>query len=126
MSVMRGQILNLCQTLKDSKTPLQLVQMPCVLVERTKFKYDRHTIQKMMSNEPTDIQSRHNSENNNSSDAAATPSGSTSEMHYTQSFSARSPLFSCWQLDKSLTNPYTHLKHLVIIMYRIQFISLIF
>lgn len=27
------QILNLCQALKDGKTPLQLVQMPPVIVE---------------------------------------------------------------------------------------------
>uniref|UniRef100_A0A3B4AK99 Phosphatidylinositol 4-kinase type 2 n=1 Tax=Periophthalmus magnuspinnatus TaxID=409849 RepID=A0A3B4AK99_9GOBI len=33
VSVMRGQILNLCQALKDGKTPLQLVQMPPVIVE---------------------------------------------------------------------------------------------
>lgn len=32
-SVMRGQILNLIQALKDGKTPLQLVQMPPVIVE---------------------------------------------------------------------------------------------
>ncbi|KAM3863271.1 phosphatidylinositol 4-kinase type 2-alpha-like [Diretmus argenteus] len=32
-SVMRGQILNLSQALKDAKTPLQLVQMPPVIVE---------------------------------------------------------------------------------------------
>ena len=90
---MRGQILNLCQALKDSKTPLQLVQMPCVLVERTKFKYDKHSIQKMMRNEPQQDSNRHNSE----TDPPATPtSGSATEMHYTQSFSAKSPLFSCW------------------------------
>ncbi|XP_077924586.1 phosphatidylinositol 4-kinase type 2-beta isoform X2 [Halichoerus grypus] len=35
MSVMRGQILNLTQALKDGKSPVQLVQMPCVLVERS-------------------------------------------------------------------------------------------
>lgn len=35
MSVMRGQILNLTQALKDSKSPLQLVQMPVVIVERS-------------------------------------------------------------------------------------------
>jgi len=35
MSVMRGQILNLCQALKDGKSPLQLVQMPVVVVERS-------------------------------------------------------------------------------------------
>lgn len=36
MSVMRGQILNLCQALKDGKSPLQLVQMPSVFVERSR------------------------------------------------------------------------------------------
>ncbi|CAL9700607.1 unnamed protein product [Knipowitschia caucasica] len=36
VSVMRGQILNLCQALKDGKTPLQLVQMPPVIVETAK------------------------------------------------------------------------------------------
>lgn len=34
MSVMRGQILNLTQALKEGKSPAQLVQMPAVLVER--------------------------------------------------------------------------------------------
>jgi phosphatidylinositol 4-kinase type 2 len=34
MSVMRGQILNLVQSLKDGKSPVQLVQMPAVIVER--------------------------------------------------------------------------------------------
>jgi deoxyribodipyrimidine photolyase len=37
MSVMRGQILNLTQALKDSKSPVQLVQMPAVIVERYSF-----------------------------------------------------------------------------------------
>ncbi|XP_061186377.1 phosphatidylinositol 4-kinase type 2-alpha-like isoform X1 [Saccostrea echinata] len=36
MGVMRGQILNLTQALKDGKSPVQLVQMPVVTVERTK------------------------------------------------------------------------------------------
>lgn len=36
MSVMRGQILNLTQALKDAKSPLQLVQMPVVIVERSR------------------------------------------------------------------------------------------
>ncbi|XP_073093873.1 phosphatidylinositol 4-kinase type 2-beta isoform X3 [Manis javanica] len=36
MSVMRGQILNLTQALRDEKSPVQLVQMPCVIVERSK------------------------------------------------------------------------------------------
>lgn len=34
MSVMRGQILNLTQALKEGKTPFQLVQMSSILVER--------------------------------------------------------------------------------------------
>jgi len=34
MSVMRGQILNLTQALKDGKSPVQLVQMPAVIVEK--------------------------------------------------------------------------------------------
>ncbi|XP_043918104.1 phosphatidylinositol 4-kinase type 2-beta isoform X2 [Protopterus annectens] len=36
MSVMRGQILNLTQALKDGKSPIQLVQMPRVIVERSR------------------------------------------------------------------------------------------
>jgi len=36
MSVMRGQMLNLSQALKDGKSPLQLVQMPSVFVERSR------------------------------------------------------------------------------------------
>ncbi|XP_044528948.1 phosphatidylinositol 4-kinase type 2-beta-like [Gracilinanus agilis] len=36
MSVMRGQILNLTQALRDGKSPLQLVQMLCMVVERRK------------------------------------------------------------------------------------------
>ncbi|XP_028657577.1 phosphatidylinositol 4-kinase type 2-beta isoform X1 [Erpetoichthys calabaricus] len=36
MSVMRGQILNLIQALKDGKSPIQLVQMPRVVVERSR------------------------------------------------------------------------------------------
>ncbi|KAG9346945.1 hypothetical protein JZ751_005872 [Albula glossodonta] len=36
MSVMRGQILNLTQALKDGKSPIQLVKMPRVVVERSR------------------------------------------------------------------------------------------
>ncbi|XP_075437453.1 phosphatidylinositol 4-kinase type 2-beta [Ascaphus truei] len=36
MSVMRGQILNLTQAMKDGKSPIQLVQMPRVVVERSR------------------------------------------------------------------------------------------
>lgn len=105
MSVMRGQILNLCQALKENKTPLQLVQMPCVLVERTKFKYDKNTIQTLL------LRSDHRNAPNSLTlpstqfsnvDVTTTPGSQTvltrtdNEMHYTQSFSQRSPLFSCW------------------------------
>ncbi len=34
ISVMRGQILNLVQAMRDNKSPFQLVQMPGVFVER--------------------------------------------------------------------------------------------
>ncbi|XP_032392322.1 phosphatidylinositol 4-kinase type 2-beta [Etheostoma spectabile] len=36
MSVMRGQVLNLTQALKDGRSPIQLVQMPRVVVERSR------------------------------------------------------------------------------------------
>ncbi|XP_075946786.1 phosphatidylinositol 4-kinase type 2-beta [Anarhichas minor] len=36
MSVMRGQVLNLTQALKDGKSPIHLVQMPRVVVERSR------------------------------------------------------------------------------------------
>jgi len=36
MSVMRGQVLNLTQALKDGKSLVQLVQMPVVIVERNR------------------------------------------------------------------------------------------
>lgn len=42
MSVMRGQILNLTQALKDAKSPLQLVQMPVVIVERSRGHVGTH------------------------------------------------------------------------------------
>lgn len=41
MSVMRGQILNLTQALKDGRSPVQLVQMPVVTVERSKTRLGR-------------------------------------------------------------------------------------
>lgn len=82
MSVMRGQILNLVQALKDNKTPLQLVQMPCVTVELTKLKHDKshqHSAHSGRRNSTTSRE-RHDSEN----------------VHFKQSFSSRAPLFSCW------------------------------
>ena len=39
MGVMRGQLLNLSQALKDGKSPVQLVQMPPVIVERYLYFY---------------------------------------------------------------------------------------
>ncbi|KOB73702.1 Phosphatidylinositol 4-kinase type-ii [Operophtera brumata] len=42
MSVMRGQLLNLTQALKDNKSPVQLVQMPAVIVERYAGFLDRN------------------------------------------------------------------------------------
>lgn len=36
MSVMRGQILNLCQAMKKDMTPEQLVNMPPVVIEKTR------------------------------------------------------------------------------------------
>lgn len=35
MSVVRGQILNVTQALKEEKSPVQLIQMPAVIVERS-------------------------------------------------------------------------------------------
>lgn len=32
---MRGQVLNLTQALKEGKSPVQLIQMPAVVVERS-------------------------------------------------------------------------------------------
>ncbi|XP_072041804.1 phosphatidylinositol 4-kinase type 2-alpha-like [Amphiura filiformis] len=36
MSVMRGQVLNLCQAMRDDKSPVQLVQMPLITVEKNR------------------------------------------------------------------------------------------
>ena len=45
MSVMRGQILNLTQALRDGKSPVHLVQMPAVVVERcTSDSASRHPV----------------------------------------------------------------------------------
>jgi len=35
MSVMRGQILNLCQAINEKKTPEQLVNMPPIVIEKS-------------------------------------------------------------------------------------------
>ena len=63
------QILNLAQALRDSKSPLQLVQMPVVTVERRKKTYGRSRVR------------------------------ADSDDTLTQRFSTRSPFFSwCWSL----------------------------
>ncbi|ESO03605.1 hypothetical protein HELRODRAFT_79999 [Helobdella robusta] len=48
MSVMRGQILNLTQALRDGKSPLQLVQMPAVTVEPKRRRYNRRKKRKRL------------------------------------------------------------------------------
>lgn len=92
MSVMRGQILNLVQALKDNKTPLQLVQMPCVTVELTKFKHDRLHLN---SHPPPSSHHHHHTIQRQNSTSSRERLDSDS-LHFKQSFSARSPLFSCW------------------------------
>lgn len=69
------QILNLCQALRDNKSPLQLVQMPLITVEKNK-------------QEPTATDRvRHHMDN------------------FTQSFQKRAPFFSCcWYLVFTLNN----------------------
>lgn len=90
MSVMRGQILNLVQALKDNKTPLQLVQMPTVTVELTKLKHDRshhhhHHGHNVQQHTP---QLQHQSSRERlESDII---------LQFKQSFSSRAPLFTCW------------------------------
>ena len=54
MSVMRGQILNLTQALKDGRSPLQLVQMPVVIVERYK-KFSNKLIDRIISKYYTQV-----------------------------------------------------------------------
>ena len=62
------QVLNLTQALQDGKSPLQLVQMPVVTVERRKAAYGRSRIR-----------------------------NDSLEDTLTQKFSTRSPFFSwCW------------------------------
>lgn len=50
MSVLRGQILNLTQALKEGKTPFQLVQMPPILVERRNATQSRGRLRSMTEN----------------------------------------------------------------------------
>lgn len=78
------KILNLVQALKDNKSPFQLVQMPCVTVELTKFKHDKTT------NQPhTQYQLQHQV-------STTSRERLDSDIQFKQSFSSKSPLFSCW------------------------------
>ncbi|KAG7256800.1 hypothetical protein CRUP_029508 [Coryphaenoides rupestris] len=70
VSVMRGQILNLSQALKEGRTPLQLVQMPSVVVET------------------------HRAPGSRAPGSRAPGPGSSGS--YTQSFQSRRPFFSWW------------------------------
>ncbi len=92
--------MNLVQALKDNKTPLQLVQMPCVTVELTKLKHDK--LHHIHFHQHPSIQ-RQNSNQSSSGACGAGAGGSSgrerldsSDVHFKQSFSSRSPLFSCW------------------------------
>ena len=90
MSVMRGQILNLVQALKDNKTPLQLVQMPTVTVELTKLKHDRshhHHHHGHNAQQQTPQLQHQSSRERLESDII---------LQFKQSFSSRAPLFTCW------------------------------
>ncbi|XP_012687689.2 phosphatidylinositol 4-kinase type 2-alpha-like [Clupea harengus] len=77
LAVMRGQILNLTQALKEERSPLQLVQMPPVVVE-TKRAPQREDIQ---SYTPSHTHSQTDTEDN---------------MSYTHSTQSRKPFFSWW------------------------------
>lgn len=92
MSVMRGQILNLAQALRDNKTPLQLVQMPPVTVELTKLKHEKshHHPHSHESTAHPGLQRQ------SSATSGTQRERHDSEIQFKQSFSSRSPLFSCW------------------------------
>jgi phosphatidylinositol 4-kinase type 2 len=50
MGVLRGQILNLNQALKDGRTPVQLVQMPSVIIERSSDPRDSESRRSLSDN----------------------------------------------------------------------------
>ena len=77
------KILNLAQALKDNKTPLQLVQMPCVTVELTKLKQERI----LLPHQHHHLQRQASTSSRERLD---------SDVQFKQIFSAKSPLFSCW------------------------------
>ena len=77
------------QALKDNKTPLQLVQMPCVTVELTKFKHDKLHLH-------SHGHPHHHHHHLQRQSSTSSRERLDSELHFKQSFSARSPLFSCW------------------------------
>lgn len=94
MSVMRGQILNLAQALRDNKTPLQLMQMPSITVELTKIKNESK--QHGTSHE-TGAHHHHDTlQRQVSGTSTTTRERLDSEIHFKQNFSSKAPLFSCW------------------------------
>lgn len=94
MSVMRGQILNLTQALKDSKSPVQLVQMPAVIVEKYNCKF-LFVIGLLKMNY---YRSR---------------TSSNRLFSLTQRFQSKSPFFSwCWQLSILIAYWTTYHSHL--------------
>jgi phosphatidylinositol 4-kinase type 2 len=76
MSVMRGQILNLCQALRDGKSPLQLVQMPPMIIERTKQTAALSSAQRVPLGSRSKARARWDS--------------------FRQSFQKRAPFFTSW------------------------------
>lgn len=93
MSVMRGQILNLSQALKDNKTPLQLVQMPCITVELTKLKHDKS--QPSTGSAPQTPTTSHG-HHPFTAHVHHRERLDSDHFHFKQSVSSRAPLFSCW------------------------------
>lgn len=104
MSVMRGQILNLVQALKDNKTPLQLVQMPCITVELTKLKHDRQPSSSSTASATggatpattSGAGHHHHIIQHQTSTGSYHRERLDSDFHFKQSISSRAPLFSCW------------------------------
>ncbi|CAK9298870.1 unnamed protein product [Gordionus sp. m RMFG-2023] len=106
MSVMRGQILNLTDALKNRKTPIQLVQMPTQIVERATSKVSS---EKMAARHH--LLTNHNSAQNTIKDSLSRKNfyeklydstvncnSTNAELNnnnfYTQSFHEKRPFFS--------------------------------
>lgn len=95
---MRGQILNLTQALKDGKSPVQLVQMPAVIVEKWVLPYFDRKILAISTFEFCQLCRSRTSPNR--------------FFSFTQRFQSKSPFFSwCWSrlphrpLQEHFSNP---------------------